>query len=312
MARDKVHSVTAYAFQIGTPAVNTDTNTIIEGYYDHHFFGNFLRLIINSGVSKDMDGTNYFHLFSMIQSSDADVFEGKIHTTKYGILSEIIDTHTDAIVNTLDPQQGVKNEINFVINIRNGLLLIQNDPFRIVSRNFLFDFLKRREHLMHTLVKNFNEANVPNSLFEKHTFTLTTIHDQGFYDQLAKIQNVKSVSVNTIVEKANVNSALEHFTKDDAIQQDYLNNVTEMTYTFKNTIRSNGITQVRDFIKKALDLEKIESIVANGSGEGKALKAEFKIKPQSYPIKTTKNANGVLDQSKIITQMIDLAKTIDN
>ncbi|ARK23259.1 hypothetical protein SporoP37_00185 [Sporosarcina sp. P37] len=310
MSKTKMHSITVYAFQIGTPVVNIDNSTIIDNYYDSDFFEEFLRLVIESDASKHLDGTNYFHLVSLQQSSDAEILEGKIHTTKYGTLSEIIDTHTDAIVNTLEPRQGVKNEINFVINRESGLFLIQNDPFRIFSRNFFFDFLKNRDYLAEDLVTEFNEKNSAHSLYKEHIFTLLTIHDQGFYEQLAKIQNIKSVSVNTIVEKADVNSALSHFTKNDASKEDYLNNVTEMTYTFKNTIRSNGISQVKKFVQNALDLEKIDSILAKGRAEGKDLKAEFKIKPQSYPIKTTKNSNGILDQSKIITQMVDLAKSI--
>lgn len=79
-----------------------------------------------------------------------------------------------------------------------------------------------------------------------------------------------------------------------------------MTYTFKNTVRSDGIKRVRNFVQNALDLEKIDSVVA----EGDRLKAEFKIKPKSYPIKTTKNEHGILDQTKIINQMIDLVKTL--
>lgn len=305
-SKEKPATIIAYTFQAGTPVVDLETEAVVDKYYNNKFFESFLKLIISEKKNKHKDGTNYFHLVSLKQSDDADILEGKIHTTKYGILSDIIDTDTDAIVNRVEPVQGVKNEINFVINKTNGLVLIQNDPFRIISRNFLFEFLKAREHIASDLVKEFNLENLSHSLFEKFAFTLVTLHDEGFYDQLAKIYNIKSVSVTTTVDRANINSALSRFTKEGASDDDLLADVTDIAYTFRNTIRSDGIKRVRNFVQNALDLEKVDSIIAEGQNQ----RAEFKIKPRNFQIKTSKNEHGILDQSKIITQMISLIKTI--
>ncbi|ANU28412.1 hypothetical protein [Planococcus versutus] len=304
--KETPYKIKVHTFQAGTPAIDLESANLVDSYYNNDFFEKFLKLIISNRNNKHKNGTNYFHLVSLKQSSDADVLEGKIHTTKYGVLSDIIDTDTDIIVNRVEPVQGVRNEINFVINKNNGLFLIQNDPFRIVSRNFLFDFLKEREPLALNLVKQFNLDNLSHSLFEKFSFTFVTVHDKGFYEQLAKIHNIKSISVNTTVERPAVNSALNRFTKEGVSEEDLLADVTDIMYTFKNTKRSDGIKRVENFVENALDLEKIDSIVA----EGQNLKAEFKIKPQSYQIKTSKNKHGILDQSKIINQMIELVKTL--
>nr|WP_054549361.1 hypothetical protein [Lysinibacillus sphaericus] len=316
--KPKPYSVFVEAFKIETPIFNTDTNTAIANYYNNDIFSEFLMEIINSNNNKYMDGIRYLQLVSLQQSNDADILEGKIHTTRYGTQGEIIDTTTDQVVNQIEPAQGVKNEINFVINRTNGLLLIQRDPFRVLNRRLFLEFLEARKSLAKNNIRQFNNNNKPNMISDQSFFTISTIYDEGFYDQIAQMANIKSISINTIVEKEEVNEAISMFTKenDENLEHDsedndnFPTNITEMTYTFKNSIRNTGITGVERFVRNALDFEKIQSIAAYGSNKGKPLKAEFEIKPKSYPIKTTKNSNGVLDQSKIINEMINLIKTI--
>ncbi|MEQ6048479.1 hypothetical protein U2I53_05540 [Lysinibacillus capsici] len=311
------YSVYVEAYKIETPIFNTDTNTAPQGYFNNNIFGGFLTDIVKSGNNKYMDGSRYLQLVSLKQSSDADILEGKIHTTRYGTQGDIIDTTTDQVVNQIDPVQGVKNEINFVINKNNGKLLIQKDPFRIFNRSLFIEFLEKRKYLGKKPIQQFNLANKPNLISDQSFFTISTIYDEGFYDQIAKIANIKSISINTKVEKNEVNEAIAMFTRERIEnvnipdEDDYCpTEITEMTYTFKNSVRNQGIKGVRRFVQNALDFEKIESIVAKGPSNGKSIKAEFKIKPKTFPIKTTKNSNGILDQSKIITEMINLIKTI--
>lgn len=303
MTKSKQRKVRVYTYEVKTPYVNIDTSTTYDNYYNHAFFMKFLKAIIRSN-NKKKDGTNYFHLHSIEQSEDADVFVGKIHTTKYGTSSEILNINTDKVVNKLAPEHGLKNEINFALNKNNGKLLIQNDPFRVANRNFISEFLEERQQLVINEVYSFNKQNNPNQVFKERIFLLTTVYDKGFYDQLAEIINVKSVSITTTVEKSEVNDFLNNFTKEGSDESDYIHDISEMTYTFKNKIRNQGVSSVKAFVKNALDLEKISSITAQGGNK----KAELKVKPKSHEIITSINSEGVLDQSKIITEMINLIK----
>lgn len=310
MASLKKHTLTCYAFQLNTPIYSRASNTLIPDVFNHEFFSKFLNIIIQSNRAKHLDGAKYFHLISYSHELDEEIFNGKIHTTRYGTMSDIIDVQTDNVVNQLEPGHGVKNEINFVINPNNGLLLVQNDPFRIFSRSFLFEYLKYRELLASDIIKEYNDAHSDTEIYEQFTFQLSTIHDEGFYDRLAAMDNIKSFNIEVSVDKINVNNALQRFSKEDAPDSEFIEGITDVSYSFKNKLRNQGITKVKRFIENAIDMEKIDGLKAIGKANGKEITAEFKVKPQSYPVLTTKNNHGILDQTKIIENMIKLAKDI--
>ncbi|MEK9196856.1 hypothetical protein [Ureibacillus sp. FSL E2-3493] len=302
----KKQTVNVYAYKISTPAIDTARNVATDGYYNHQLFEGFLNEIISNSRNKILESGKYIHLIGIKQSSDADVLEGLFHTTRYGTKSDIIDVSNDKVVSQLEPMHGVKNIVNFVIHRKSGILLIQNDPFKLIQRNNLIDFLERNVELGKKHVTKFNIDFKPLLVSNSNFYTIQTIYDEDFYQQLAKIANIKAVSINTKVQKESVNTALSKFTHSGVSSDDYLDDVTDVTYTFKNSRRNNGVKHVKNFIKNALDLEKIDTIIAHGSNKEKV---EFnKIKPRKYQITTTINDSKVLDQSKIIEGMIKIVK----
>lgn len=302
----KQHIIKAYAYRISIPAIDTVKNLATDEYYNYELFEGFLSEIITQKMNKITEKGKYLHLVSIKQSNDADILEGVFHTTKYGQTSDIIDINNDSVVNTLQPIQGVKNVVNFVINRNTGFLLIQADSFRIVTRNYLIDFFEKRKLLAENHVNLFNVRCRPLLLSKENFYIIQTIYDEDFYFQLAKLMNIKAVSINTKVTKSEVNSALSKFTLPNLNEELYMDEISDVTYTFKNTRRSKGVRQVKQFIKNSLDMEKIDTITAHGSNQEKV---EFnKIKPRKYDLTTTINENGVLDQAKIIDEMIRLAK----
>lgn len=305
----KKTKVKAFAFQISIPAIDTTKNSPTVDYYNNELFEGFLHEIINTGKNKLMEKGKYLKLISIKQSSDAQILEGVFHTTRYGSLNDIIDTTNDKIVNTMQPIQGVKQTVNFVINRDNGVMLIQTDSFRIISRSNLLEFFEKRKDLGVQHVKLFNQKNKPLLVSHENFYYLNTIYDEDFYAKLAEFLNIKAIEINTKVSKEEANSALSRFTLPDANTEDYIDDVTDITYTFKNKLRSQGIKYVKHFIKNSLDMEKVDSITAHGPNNEKVTFNQ--IKPRSYPIDTTINVNGVIDNSLIINNMIKLVKEIE-
>lgn len=302
----KQHIINAYAYRISIPAIDTVRNLATDEYYNSDLFEGFLNEILNQKLNKSIEKGKYMHLVSIKPSLDSSVLEGTFHTTKYGQQSDIIDITNDAVVNQLKPGHGVKNIVNFVIHRKSGFLLIQNDPFRVISRNNLIDFLEKRKHIAEKYVTDFNNNCKPLLISKDNFYTIQTIYDEDFYKQLAKLMNIKAVSINTKVEKSDVNAALSKFTLLDSNEESYLDEITDVTYTFKNTFRGHGVKHVKHFIKNALDMEKIDTITAHGSNQENV--SFGKVKARKYPISTTINEHGVLDQSKIIDGMIKIAK----
>lgn len=304
----KKTKVKVYAYRISTPAINTDKNLATDNYYNYELFESFLNVLISSGLDKNIKDGKYFKLHSIQQSDDADVLSGEIHTTKYGQLSDIIDISNDKVVNILQPIQGVKHIVNFVIHRKTGVFLMQSDPFFVASRKSLIEFLEARKEHGDPFVKSFNKKHKPLLLSKQNFYTINTIFDEDFYEQLAQIINVKSVEIIREVDKAEANAALNYFIHNDVNEEDFLDEITHISYQFKNTMRQRGVAQVRRFIERALDFEKIDTLTAHGvQGE----KATFdKVKPRKYDITTNISESGVIDNSIIIKEMVNLVKKI--
>ncbi|PAQ15031.1 hypothetical protein CD798_08280 [Bacillaceae bacterium SAOS 7] len=300
-----------FAYKISNPITNIDTNIINDTFYSYKLFEKFLDLIIGNQPSKFMDGSKYIDLISTKQSSDAEILEGKIHTTRYGSLSNILNVKTNQVVGQLNPTEGVVNEINFVICRKTGLLLIQSDPFRVATRNFINEYFNRKQTLANKLVDTYNSTNHPNHIYKEFLFTMETLVDQDFYTQLARIARIKELSITAEITKSNDNSALDQF-KVRRLEEDHVNveGVTELVYTLRNKVFNDGLKHVERFVRNVIDLEKVSKLEAKGYNEAcKVETASFSIKPVKFYVNTTKNSNGILDQSEIIEGMIQIVKT---
>lgn len=298
------------AYKISTPITNIDTNTTNPNFYSKIIFDNFLELIIKSAPRAYMDGSKYIDLVSYKPSSDNEVMEGKIHTTRYGTLNSILNVETKKVVGTLNPTDGVVNEINFVICRKTGLLLLQSDPFRIATRNYIDEYLTRKQILAKDLISAFNKSNNPNHIYNEFIYTIETLVDNDFYSQLANLNNIKELKLSATIEKSNDNSALQRFMrKSSDNEQESIDGITEIEFSVVSKSYNSGLRNVERFVKNVIDLEKVSKLKAVGYNKGgKPDNASFDIKPIKFFVKTTKNSHGILDQSKIIEGMIDVVK----
>ncbi|WYU50346.1 hypothetical protein MHH67_13265 [Bacillus sp. FSL K6-0047] len=312
MSSAKGEVVQVYAYKISTPLTNIDTNAMDPEFYSYEFFEGFLDILVSSKNRTFMDGSRYIELVSFKQSDDADIIEGKIHTTRYGTLNNILNVETREVTGQLNPTEGVVNEINFVICRQTGLFLVQSDPFRVANRNQLDNYFTRKQVLAEDLANEYNKQNHPYLLYNNNFFFIETVFNKDFYEQLAKIAKVKEVSITSKVQKPEDNAALEAFKKESDQELDenlVIGGVTEAVYTVKNSIRNGGLKHVERFVKNIVDFEKVSKLEAKGYNEfSKPETASFEVKPVRYPVVTTKNSNGVLDQSEIIKGMVDIAK----
>lgn len=308
MAVEKI-KIPAYVYRFSTPITNVDTNTIVKYQYSYKFFENFLKTFIGKKDSEFTDGKKYIDLISIKQSLDAEIIEGYFHTSRYGTKNDIIDIKSKQVVANLHPTQGVRNIVHFVIHRTSGVFIIQSDPFKVATRNTIATYLDKKQILANSLVKAYNNKNHPYHIYKDYIYTLETLVEDGFYEQLKKLSTVKELKVTSAVLKPDSNAAISSLLKDDHDESDYLAEVTDVSFSWESNKKGKGIEHIERFVKNVLDTEKINKVEAHGYNHAnKRDKATFSVKPIKHFIDTTKNDNGELDESIIIASLVDLAK----
>ena len=99
------------------------------------------------------------NLIEFKTSDDTDFIEGIFTSAKYGQKQEIINVYTHSKTGDKEKEHGVKNEIKFVLDKRNGLILVQHDREGVIGRDMLHRYFSYHFHLTEPYRARFNEIN---------------------------------------------------------------------------------------------------------------------------------------------------------
>lgn len=97
-----------------------------------------MDLFFNSILLIDLDKRKYvndeisFNLLDYRKTSNVNIMSGIFSTARHGVVKHTIDIETQVEIQEITPKEGVKNEIQFTLDKRTGLILIQEDKLNHV------------------------------------------------------------------------------------------------------------------------------------------------------------------------------------
>jgi hypothetical protein len=300
-----------FAYKICTPVTNLEFDQMNKDVYLRQIFEPFLTEVMNQSVNVKAlrEEGKFFDINSINQNEDADYLEGVFHTTRYGTQNDIIEITTQAVQGQVLPTQGVKFDVHFVLCRRTGLLLVESDPFRVATRNTIDTYLSKKQTLVKQFIEDYNKENYPQFVYDSMVFTIESVMDQGFYDQLAEISKIKEVSGYMEVTDDGQNAAISKFKNDAAGNEHNVSEVTEFKISLINSVRNSGLKHVKRFIDNSLDLEKFSRFEVSGyDNMNKKRTASFNVKPVSFYVNVDINGNGVINSAQLIQEMVNIAK----
>lgn len=297
------------AFELCTPKFFGDSYD--KDRYDHEQVEYLLKKIAN--LDENMRALRHknkmLNLVSIKDADDQDFLEGVFLSTRYGEKQDLIDVNTQAVVGEKEKNHGVKNEVVFLIDKRNGLILTQHDSQGVVGRDMLHRFLKY--HSLHADLyrEEFNKKNKENNakIVKSSFIRVASLPSKEFFEELSNFARINEAYVFSDINNGKNNEAIDYFTKQ--ANEFGADNFQELKITLKNNIRKDGIKHVRAFFERLIEADKYDGYGVNGvlvNGQNKSISLE-KV-PHNYPVLITYNENGIPDRSEILNEMIRIGK----
>jgi hypothetical protein len=296
------------AFELCTPKFFGDYYS--KDRYDHEQVEYLLLRIMEIPIEQ-----RAFHrkgkminLVNFQTSDDADFIEGTFTSAKYGQKQEIIDVYTQTKTGDKEKQHGVKNEIKFVLDKRNGLILIQHDREGVVGRDMLHRYFNFHIDLSEPYREIFNNVNPKAKIIRRSYLKVAALPSQEFFDAIDDFAKIKEAFVMIEVDDEINNEGIE-FLANEAMEHN-VDDFQEMKITYKNTVKKGGIKQIKAFFKHLSDLDKYDNYGVSGQlASGKSKTISMAKIPHSYYEKVYFNENGIPDGSQIVNHMVRLSKT---
>ncbi|GED61528.1 hypothetical protein ABER61_28805 [Brevibacillus formosus] len=298
--------VKIYGFEIITPKF------FGNGYdmerYDHDQMEYFFSEIMNLKERKRV-----FHykgkminLVSCKQSSDADFMEGVFTSAKFGQEQDIINVYDQTTTGQKGKNEGVKNEVHFVLQKKTGLLLVQYDDQRVVSRDLIKRFFDNHLPLMDRYKSEFKKVNKPYEI-PKSFLQIKTLPSKQFFDELRQMATIKEAYVLADLSKGTNNQAVE-FLRNEA-QENEVDGFQQIKISLLNKVKRTGIRHIEDYFKKMLELEAYDGYGVSGiAHSGKTKNLTMARVPHNYDINVSVNTVGLISVSELISQMVYIAK----
>jgi hypothetical protein len=298
-----------FAYQICTPLLNRHTNSLDDKRYDHDRFEWLLNAISSQPANQramrfenKLIDMMYYH----DSLEDANLIEGLFISTRYGELQDIIDVNTLTTTGNLQDHEGVKNEISFVLCKKTGLLLVQSDSARVVTRNTLDKYFSNKVQLINNIISEFNHNNDPLHIVDNMFFTIQTIVSDDFFKKIRQLARIKEAKVFITLKESKNNAAVEYY--QDALESE-VDMVDEISISLINKKTRTGIRNVEKFFRKLIELEKYDRYEVQGythSNDPKRI--TFDSQAMDFPVYVSQNDNGLLNRTELVEEMIKIAK----
>ncbi|QDS35817.1 hypothetical protein [Brevibacillus brevis] len=298
--------VKIYGFEIITPKF------VGNGYdmerYDHDqmefFFKEIMKLNERNRVFRYKG--KMINLVSCKQSSDADFIEGVFTSAKFGQEQDIINVFDQTTTGQKGKNEGVKNEVHFILQKKTGLLLVQYDDQRVVSRDLIKRFFDHHLSLMDRYKNEFKNVNKPYEI-PKTFLQIKTLPSKHFFDELRQMATIKEAYVLADLSKGANNNAVEYL-RDEA-QENEVDGFQQIKISLLNKVKSTGIRHIESYFKKMLELEAYDGYGVSGiSHSGKTKSLTMARVPHNYDINVSINSAGLINVSELMSQMVYIAK----
>ncbi|MBC1606469.1 hypothetical protein HCJ12_01550 [Listeria welshimeri] len=253
--------------------------------YDHEIFNKYLLILLekdSAEIKKKIDNCS----IALLEYSENDISSygfGKFLVFKSGKTQRIVneDDLTEGEEKRRD--QGLKNEIHFVINKTTGVILVERDYEKIFNASLLNSFFYHNKKFMYDYVDEFNKLNYDretNNSIEIHKNKLIYINplpSQDLFDELEDFSRIKRFKVIKKVEKRK-NHGIDGCVKE---LEDILNkasdtslgqNVVSVEYYMDERGKGLEIDSLKEMIQKIYQSHYYEDFIITGASNDNDLK----------------------------------------
>ncbi|MBF2345412.1 hypothetical protein IA806_02390 [Listeria seeligeri] len=252
-------------FRLSTPKhykIDGVENIDIERY-DHEIFSKYLSILLeqeNVEIKKKIDNCS-ITLLDYSENEISSYAFGKLLVFKSGKRQRIVneDDLTEGEFKNRD--QGLKNEIHFVINKTTGVILVERDYEKIFKASLLNSFFYHNKNFIYDYVDEFNKLN-----YNKETKTSIEIHknkliyinplpSQDLFDELEEFARIKRFKVTKKVEKKK-NHGIDGCAKE---LEDILNKAS-------NTSLGQNVVSIEYYMDergKGLEMDSLKKMIQN-------------------------------------------------
>lgn len=297
-------------YKLSTPKLDTSSGDLYESRFDYEQFIGFVNKIMKLPLQRRIydNGQKVMTLEGFKVNEDADFYEGYFTSARYGEVTNLVHRKTfEKRQSDKTVDEGDENNIYFVIEKNTGMLFLQNDSKRLVTKNAIHRYFRNYLNLFEEEIKTINKRIFPLIVAPNNFFTISTIYSTDFYNEIRNLIRIKKATF-IISYKENTNSDVVNAIRKSS---DMVTGVDEIEYTIKNKERGGSMKSVEKFLRNLEEIDKYENVIVEGPEEGggrnKAVKLEDH--PKVFPIEVNVNANGIINFNDLITGIIKIAKT---
>lgn len=303
-------NIRIHAYDLCTPKYLINEAYVL-GRYDHEQVAVLLYRMqqLDETTRALLHKNKMINLVSYQESDDSDFIEGKFITARYGKKQDIMDVLNQRITGQKGRNEGVVNEVYFVLDRNTGLLLVEHDDEHVISRDMLHRYFKSQMSLVEDYIISFNKFNKKVMTLPKNAYTaVTTVPSKSFFEELDELTTIKEVYVYADIKENTNNDAISFLTKE-ASQND-LDDYQCVKISLINKIKRSSIKHVKAYIKNLMELEAYDGYGVIGSSEGRRRQLDIVSNHVSLSdvIEVEININGLISPEDIFNKMIRFAK----
>jgi hypothetical protein len=300
--------VKVYMYQFITPKLNIDNNTYEEERFDVDHLISFFRKIIDQPLQDRIldTGDKVMTLESFKVSDDADFYEGYFTAARYGEVTNLVHRRTfrkRPSDKTID--EGDENNIFFVLEKATGMLFLQSDGKRLITRNSFDKYLRHFISIFENDIVQLNRQIYPLMITPRNLYAIKTVYAESFFEEINKLIRIKKATMQIKISE-NINSTVVNAIRAGA---NGIDGADTIEYAIMNKERGGGMRRVEQFIRNLEEIDKYENIVVEGSeesGREKAIKIEDH--PKDFSVQVSVNQNGIINFQELIVGIIDRVK----
>ncbi|WP_088838882.1 hypothetical protein [Listeria sp. ILCC792] len=287
--RHKTQKVELVGFRLSTPKfykIEGEESVDIRRY-DHEVISKYFEILLNYGeveIKQKIDNRS----ITLLEYSENDISSygfGKLLVFKSGKTQQIINEDDLSGGSKKKMNQGLKNEIYFIINKTTGVILIERDYDKIFNSKLLNSLLYHNKKLMYDYIDQFNEVNYNKETkdsIEMHKTKIVYINplpSQDLFDELDEFARIKRFKIIKRVEPRKKNRGIESC---EIEIEDLLNiaaggtslgqNVVSVEYHMDERGRGLEIENIKEMVKTIYQSHEIKDFVITGSSIGRGTK----------------------------------------
>lgn len=303
--------VTIYGYELTTPKFKSKSFDI--GRFDFEVCAYFFEKIINEIPLKQRafrDKNRMINLISFKQSDDANLWEGVFITARYGKEQEILDIFEQVEAGVKPKNHGVKNDVNFLIDKRTGLLLLEKDSERVASGDIIRKYISYHRGMVEDYLVEFNKQYDPVKMHRRGFLKISSLPRKSFFDEIHQFSTIKDAYYYLdISERPSTSNEVSNLLYlHNKADENGMRGVSRVKISFENNVPKKSVTGVEAYFKKLFEAQYFDGLGVSGTlHSGRSRTIELENIQRTFDISVSFNENGLPSLGDLIVGMSEIA-----